>query len=66
MISTARTEPAERQPYDALKAIYCQNKKCPNGRPIGRMAPGAGCAEFACKVCGVRRTVFGAEIARGQ
>jgi hypothetical protein len=60
------TDRLAEQPQTALKAIHCQNKRCPNGRPIGRMAPGAGCAEFACKVCGVRRVVFGAEIRRKE
>jgi hypothetical protein len=48
---------------EALRPVHCQNKRCNNGRPIGRMAPGAGVAEFSCKACGVRRVVFGAEIA---
>lgn len=49
---------------DSLRPVHCQNKRCNNGRPIGRMVPGAGVAEFACKTCGVRRVVFGAEIER--
>lgn len=57
---------AEQQTHDALKAIYCKNRKCENGRPIGRMAPGAGIAEFSCKACGVRRVVFGSEITVGR
>lgn len=54
------------QAPDALRPVHCQNKRCNNGRPIGRMAPGAGVAEFACKVCGVRRVVFGEDIRRKE
>ena len=49
-------------PPDLFKAVYCQNPKCPNGRPIGRMVPGTGgIVEFACKVCKVRRVVVGSK-----
>ena len=47
-------------PPDLFKPVYCQNPKCPNGRPIGRMVPGSGgIVEFACKVCKIRRVVVG-------
>lgn len=59
MTAPARAEPSEQREYtDALRPVYCQNKRCNNGRPIGRVVPGAGgIAEFACKVCGVRRII---------
>jgi hypothetical protein len=51
-------------PPDAFRPVYCQNPKCDNGRPIGRTVPSAGgIAEFACKVCKIRRVVVGS---RGQ
>jgi hypothetical protein len=45
---------------DPFKAVYCQNQKCQNGRPIGRVVPNSGgIVEFSCKVCKVRRVVVG-------
>jgi hypothetical protein len=54
------------QTVESLRPVHCQNKRCNNGRPIGRMVPGSGTAEFSCKACGVRRVVFGADIRRKE
>lgn len=54
------TDERRPSPPDALRPVYCQNAKCDNGRPIGRMVPGAGgIVEFSCKVCKIRRVVVG-------
>jgi hypothetical protein len=59
MTATARRQ-GRAEDSGALKPVYCQNKRCSNGRPIGKALIGPGSiAEFCCRVCGVRRTVVG-------
>jgi hypothetical protein len=50
----------QQEERDALRPVFCQNRRCNNGRPIGKALVGPGSiVEFSCKVCGVRRTVVG-------
>lgn len=43
-----------------MKPVYCQNRRCNNGRPIGKALLGPGSVvSFACRNCGVKTVVVG-------
>lgn len=53
--------PPNTQQKDPMKPVYCSNKRCNNGRPIGKAMLGPGSAgSWPCRVCGQRTVKVGA------
>lgn len=60
MARTGELSQSDRMERNALKAVYCHNRKCKNTRPIGRAMLGPGSAvSFECRNCGTKTVVFG-------